>query len=97
MAESSFIANFLDDEKITFTLTVTDEYGLSYSDTVDIDVVKVNRFINDAGVTVSGAFTSGNDISCSVIEGVKQDCNVDRDAHAIKGTLDKIRRWRCRV
>tara|TARA_R110000744_G_scaffold171198_1_gene289661 strand:+ start:1205 stop:2848 length:1644 start_codon:yes stop_codon:yes gene_type:complete len=85
----TFSSDFSDDEKITFELTVTDEMGLTATDTVDIDVVKINRFINDTGVTLSGGVASGNDMACEVFEGIKQDCEVGRDALALASTLTK--------
>jgi len=80
-ATPKFTANSTGDEKLTFEVTVTDNLGLTDSDTVDIDVVKVNRFINDTGVTVSADLLDGNDDSCIANETVKHDCAVGRDAN----------------
>lgn len=62
-AMPTFTTDFSDDEKVTFEVTVTDDMGLSSTDSVDIDVVKINRFINDTGVTVSATFNT-IDSSC---------------------------------
>lgn len=75
----TFTANFNDDEKITFELTVTDDMGLTSSDSVDIDVVKINHFVNDTGVKVS-ATQSANDSECVVTENKVHDCEQGRDA-----------------
>lgn len=74
----TFTANFSDDEKITFEVSVTDDMGLSSTDTVDIDVVKVNRFINDTGVTVSATRITV-DSSCIATEHKVHDCERGRD------------------
>jgi len=86
----TFIAYFSDDEKVTFELTVTDDMGLIDTDTVDIDVVKVNRFINDTGVNYTADMLNGNEDSCKGTEGILQDCEVGRDAQALSGELSKV-------
>jgi len=88
-ANPSFNADLIDDEKLTFAVTVTDDMGLTHTDTVEIAVVKVNRFINDTGVIVSADFDNGNDTQCIASTNKSQDCEQGRDAQAIAGTLVK--------
>lgn len=88
-ANPSFNADLIDDEKLTFAVTVTDDMGLSHTDTVEIAVVKVNRFINDTGVIVSVDFDNGNDTQCIASTNKSQDCEQGRDAQANAGTLVK--------
>jgi hypothetical protein len=78
-AMPTFTTDFSDDEKVTFEVTVTDDMGLSSTDSVDIDVVKINRFINDTGVTVSATFNT-IDSSCIATENKTHDCEQGRDA-----------------
>ncbi|NVK24220.1 MAG: DUF1566 domain-containing protein [Gammaproteobacteria bacterium] len=75
----TFTTAYSDDEKITFEVTVTDDMGLTSTAKVDIDVVKINRFINDTGVTVS-ASASAIDSSCIATDNKAHDCEHGRDA-----------------
>ncbi len=90
MSQASFTSNFSDDQTIVLSLTITDDLGLYHKDEIQFDIVKINRFINDTGVTFSGDAFSGNDASCPEVEGISQDCHSGRDAQASTGYLTKV-------
>lgn len=89
-ATPSFSATFENDEKITFTLTVTDDMGLTHSDDVEVAVVKVDRFINDTGVITSADMVRGNHGECVPSELKVHDCENGRDALAAANKLVKV-------
>jgi hypothetical protein len=90
MSLASFTTNFDDDETVVLSLTVTDDMGLSHTDEVKFEIVKINRFINDTGVSVSADFILGNDAECKVSDASIHDCEQGRDFQAQAGTLSKI-------
>ena len=90
-AEVSFTSPTLTEEaQLTFEVNVTDDMGLSHTDEVKFEIVKINRFINDTGVTVSADFSLGNDDLCNSTDNAIHDCEKGRDAQAQAATLTKI-------